>query len=144
MTDMDKEQTPAPEAAGDIDKVALWNASRNGAEVLGPGVGWTLRALCYLCSEQGKIGLLPGSAVPLRTVEETQRDLLALQKAGYFTRIVDLPVTEHTPNGGKGYVLNTAKILSDPPPPEHPKGKVGYEIDFEKIFGCPLVRAEKV
>ena len=144
MTETDGERTDATEVAGVVDKVARWNASRNGAEILGPGVGWTLRALCYLCSEEGKIGLLPGSAVPLRTVEETRRDLLALQEAGYFTCIVDLPVTEQTPNGGKGYVLNTAKILADPPPPEYPKGKVGYKVDLEKIFGCPLVKREKV
>lgn len=144
MTETDGEKTEATETAGAVDKVALWDASRYGAEVLGPDAGWLLRAMCWICSEKGQVFLSSGGAAPLLTAEETQEALRKVQEAGYIIDSMSHSGDEDCPEGGTIYVLNAAKILSDPPPPECPKGKVGYKIDFEKIFGRPLVKREEM
>ena len=149
MTETDGERTEATEIAGVVDKEALWEASFNSARALGDPAGWALRSMCWLSDEYATIGIPVGSAFPFQTAEETQEGLRALEKSGYFSEIREFPPDEGDyPRGGRGYRLNAAKILSDPPmpdpEPDYPKGRKCYWINFEKIFGCPLVKREKV
>lgn len=127
-------------AAEAIDKEALWKAASNCAHSLDWRTGYLLKFLCWVCGSNGRIGYAPGDEATLMTAEDTQRSMQVLQDAGYFSAIED------GPDGVQVYTLDADKIIKTPPVPElpYPKGRICYEIDFEKIFGCPLVKREKV